>query len=287
LYWNAAVNPDRAVSTIDAGHLQGVAVNGGNRYIFHTGVIEKYDAAWNLQTNNQNVFAGLPTTFGPVQHVGDGDYFGGKLYVPMESDFGSNGKYIGVYDANSPGLPLVAVRDISAQHHEVSSIVVVPEHGAHGVMYVSSFFAGIGAEKLWMYDFQNGNSSAPEFGQFLGTLSIPSTITDIQGIEWKAPYFYFSASGQGGNQISRVALTDAGLAANSELVARGFRTVQGMAIDGDLAYQALQSGSTFEFVDVLKNLEVPVPEPSACTLAGVGSVLVLLLGRRRLSRQAR
>ena len=255
LYWNSTVNPDRSAPAVNAGHLQGVAAKAGERIIFHTGMIEKYDAGWNLQTNNQNVFANIPTDHGPVTHLGDGDYYAGKVFAPAETDLGGGGQFIAVYDANAPGMPLVAARDITAQHHEFSSLVVVPQHGGQGVIYGTSFVHSAGGQKLWMYDFAGGDINSAVFGRFLGTLDIPSTVTNIQGVEWSAPYFYFSAAGGSrGNRIERVRLAGGVLDGTSEIVVNGYTTVQGLAFDGDIALQAFQSGSTTEIVDLLRNV---------------------------------
>src|SRR5205807_10004907 len=103
-----------------------------------------------------DVFAGLPRDHGSPHHLGDGAFCNGKLFVPAECDFHGNGQYIAVYDATAANLPLVGYRDITAQRHEVSGLTVVPRHGAHGVIYISSYFAEAGGGKLWLYDYQDG-----------------------------------------------------------------------------------------------------------------------------------
>ncbi len=267
LYWNAATNPDRTLPTTqDVGHIQGVASGDGSRFTFYTKMIEKYDNQWHAASHNDSILAGISNAVGPAEHAGDGDYYQGRLYVPAELGFGGEGQFIAVYDANQPSLPLVKFKDITPQHHEVSSLTIAPDQGPHGVMFVTSFFQNLGGDRLWMYDFASGDPNSLQFGSFLGSLPLPGELHDIQGVAWQAPFFYFSMSS---GLISRVHFADGQLDTHAETVVDAFNTLQGLGFEGHTLLQAEQSGPTDDIVEPLVNVDAltTVPEPSTLALA--------------------
>ncbi len=183
LYWGAQPwNTANPAPTFNAGHIEGIASGDGYRYKFDTALIEKYDTNWNLITANESINAGTPL---PKVHSGDGDYLAGKVFAPLEADFGGGAQGIAVYDATKPGLPLITYKDISAQHHEFSALTVVPNAGPHGVMFATAYFANVGGRQLWMYNYADGNVLAPDFGSYLGSLTLPSSVTNVQGVAWQ------------------------------------------------------------------------------------------------------
>jgi hypothetical protein len=136
-----------------------------------------------------------------VNHCGDGCYYNGKLYIPVEYWDGVCGdtahQTLAVYDATSSGLPLLTYNDISGDGHEVSAICVVPLQSA---LYIASFCDGT---KIWKYDLTTLT--------LLGTVSLSQTINRIQGITYNVPTqsFFIAAdnsSGLGG-AIYQVSLT--------------------------------------------------------------------------------
>ncbi len=237
IYWQTVTNTDE-------GHIQGIANGDGRHFVFHTGMIAAYDASWNLLTYNPTMSSGIVPPGTPL-HSGDGSYAQGKIFAPLEQDLAGDGATIGVYDATKPGLPLITAKNIATPQHEMSGLVVVPSQGAHGIIYISSFEAGIGADKLWMYDYAGGNVTSPSFGNFLGTLQIPASVISIQGVAYKAPYFYFSDATH--SAIERVLYQNGALANQAETVWTAPTTVQGLAFDGANLWQILQSGSTTEY----------------------------------------
>ncbi len=256
IYWQTVTN-------VNEGHIQGVAVGDGERFVFHTGMIAAYDANWNLLTYNPAISSGIVAP-GSGFHSGDGDYAQGKIFTPLEQDFAGGGATIGVYDATKPGLPLITAKNIATPQHEMSGLVVVPSQGAHGIIYVSSFEAGSGADKLWMYDYAGGNVTSPSFGNFLGTLQIPSSVVTIQGVAYKAPYFYFSDGTH--SAIERVLYQNGVLANQAETVWTAPTTVQGLGFDGPNLLQVLQSGSTTEYAWTLASAKF-----NTITTTGSGS----------------
>ncbi len=252
LYWNAALNSDRiAPVTVNGGHIEGVGAGDGYRYIFHTALIEKYDENWNLVTSNQSIFTGVIPAGGSY-HCGGGTYLDGKIFAPLEVALGPDGQWIGVYDATKPGLPLITSVDVSAHQSEFSALTIAPTAGTDGVMFGTSYYAQHGGSQLTMYDYAGGNVTSPQFGAFLGTLPIPATITNIQGVAWKAPYLYFSSSnslpGGNGGGIERVLYQNGVLSNQAELVWNANTTVQGLGFEGSNLLEALQSGGSDNIV---------------------------------------
>jgi Putative Ig domain len=183
--------------------LQGWATDGTYNYTFDTQVIYKRnnDANWSIVTSNSSPFAGLTPG---IDHLGDGEYYDGKVYLPAES-YGFAGtctfrfQTLAVYSATDKDLPLIHSRNISADGHEVSGVAVVPEQNA---LYVSSFCDG---SKLWIYD---SNSLT-----LTGTLSLSQNIPYIQGVSYNpATNSLFitadnSSPFEQGGEIYRVSLT--------------------------------------------------------------------------------
>ncbi len=245
LYYDAAANPQRTVRVpFNAGHIQGVGAGNGYRYVFYTAMIEKYDADWKLIASNQSLATRIVRN-GVSLHSGGGTYLAGKIFAPLEKALGPGGQWIGVYDANKRGLPLIASVDVSAHQQEFSALTIVPSAGKHGVIFGTSFYARLGGSQLTMYDYAGGNVTSSRFGAFLGSLPIPATITDIQGVAWKAPYFYFSAGttlpGSTGG-IQRVLYQNGKLSSQAELVWNYSATVQGIGFEGSNILEAIQPG---------------------------------------------
>jgi autotransporter-associated beta strand protein len=257
LYWDKSQNPQRATATtVNAGHIQGVAIGDNHRFVFHTAMIEEYDSNWQLITNNQSIAAGIYPA-GTAVHAGDGAYAAGKIFAGLEQDLAGGAATIAVYDATKPGLPLITSKNIATPQHELSGLEVVPTHGANGIIYASSFEPNIGGDKLWMYDYAGGNVLAPNFGNFLGSLELPSTVVNVQGVAWKAPYFYFSDGNN--SSIQRVLYQNGTLASQSEAIWTAPTTVQGLGFDGSNLLQVLQSGSTTEPIWTLASAKFATP----------------------------
>jgi hypothetical protein len=182
---------------------QGWATDGTYIYTIDTTSITKRndDATWSSVTQNTTPFAGLTSE---ITHLGDGEYYNGKLYVPAEYWGGCldyQYQTIAVYDTTSPGLPLVISGDISGDGHEASAIAVVPSENA---LYISSFCDG---SKLWIYDLTTLTLT--------GTLPLSTTIDSIQGISYNAATnslfmtadAHNSSNAQYGGEVYQVSLT--------------------------------------------------------------------------------
>lgn len=159
---------------------QGYTTDGMYHYTSGNAALYKHndDEQWSVAAENRDPFAGLS---GHPNHLGDLDYFDGKLYVPVELNRLScnfAGQQIAVYDADD--LSLVTSVDVSAQGAEISGVAVVPDQNA---LYVESFCDG---SKLWKYNLSTL--------VFQGTLSLSRRISRLQGITWDGSKFYASSS---------------------------------------------------------------------------------------------
>jgi len=169
----------------DTNAHQGYTTDGTYHFLTDTTRIDKRndDATWSLVTQNTDPFSGLDPAY---NHLGDGVYYNGKLYIPMQA-FTDCTTYslqsIGIFNAST--LAREQVIDISAQGHEVAGLTIVPFHGTNGVIYVISYCDGT---KIWKYDLSTFT--------YLGTITLSQALYGAQGIAYKDGYFYISASGK-------------------------------------------------------------------------------------------
>jgi len=197
----------------DTDSHQGVAASADYYYTFHTNRIDKRSKGdWSVVLQNTNPFEGMVG----VDHVGDGDYYDGKLYVPVEhwastTDYGN--QYIAVYDADT--LQLLEAHDISQYGHEVASLVVVPEDNA---IYVVDY-SDTGA-KVYKYSLTNF--------ALQDTITLSQAIKYAQGIEYKDGLFYISAE----DGKLYVVQKDGTVIASYALVSASYNN-EGLAWDGN------------------------------------------------------
>ncbi|HWD17930.1 MAG TPA: hypothetical protein VHB20_01515 [Verrucomicrobiae bacterium] len=157
---------------------QGYAWDGTNHYTFDTQGIYKRqdDLYWTVTASNTATLKGLAG----LNHMGDGDYYNGQLYVACEK-WGGCGNYtnqcILTFDANT--LLCTGRYDVSAEGHEMSGLVVVPDDGPNGAIYVTSYCDG---SQLWKYDLASMT--------FLGTLPLQTNLPNLQGVAYNAGTFY-------------------------------------------------------------------------------------------------
>ena len=153
---------------------QGITTDGTYFYLFHTDFIKKTDGNWDKIDTNKNVLSEIG---GEINHLGDGDYYDGKLYVPVEYwDNHDNFRFqhIAIWDATD--LSYIGKHDISAQGHEIAGVVV-----DNNQVFVVSYYDG---NKIWKYDL-------PDF-TYTGHIPLSENIKNIQGITKKNDYFYIS-----------------------------------------------------------------------------------------------
>ena len=163
---------------------QGVAINGNqSAYVSSNNWLAAYNANWTLQWKNTNELAGLPSA---VTHIGDIDYYNGKLIAPVENYTGCNAfapVLLAVYDAATGSL--VTWSDITANGHEASSVTVIAEKNQ---LVVSDFCSQVsGRNKLWIYDLNAVlNNPAGSVLSAIGSIQLTPPLNAIQGISWNA-----------------------------------------------------------------------------------------------------
>jgi len=150
---------------------QGYATDGTNNFLFSTQKIVQTDSLWKTLYTNSAPFSGINIT---LTHIGDGEVSGGKIYAPLacltQEGCNPEATAIGVYSADTAGLPLQQWADITASGCDGSGIAV----GPNNTLYVSNFF--VNPDMLCLYDARTLESK--------GTLTLSTPIPRIQGISF-------------------------------------------------------------------------------------------------------
>ncbi len=170
---------------------QGYATDGTNHYVIDTGAIyrRRNDAGWTLAGSNMAPFSGLSG----IDHLGDGDYYDGKLYIVGERWGGCTNvqrQSILVFDAGTLGR--VGAHEVSEQGHEVSGLAVAPRASGGGTIYVSSYCDG---RKLFEYDLATF--------EYTGFFALSGEIPYTQGVTWTGSMHYAAGDGGGLYAIDR------------------------------------------------------------------------------------
>jgi hypothetical protein len=156
-------------------YCQGIAYDGTYRYLFVTTAIRKLNDSYALIDSNANAAKDVG-----VDHLGDGCYCNGRLYVAC-CNFSSCSQWdsgrIGVWSTTS-GLPFVKFIDLSAQSFDPSGIAI---DAATGRAYVSSYCSNVVHE----YDTNNGWAH-------VGTIIPAPAFTLTQGIAYNNNHLYVS-----------------------------------------------------------------------------------------------
>ena len=150
---------------------QGYATDGTNNFLFSTQKIVETDSLWKVVYTNSAPFSGINIT---LAHIGDGEVSAGKIYAPLacliQEGCSPEAAAIGVYSADTAGLPLQQWADITSSGCDGSGIAV----GPNNTLYVSSFF--VNPDVLCLYDATTLESK--------GTLALSTPIPRIQGISF-------------------------------------------------------------------------------------------------------
>lgn len=174
----------------DTGCHQGYATDGTSHFLFDTHRILKWadDATWHITGVNDTPFEGL-TGF---DHIGDGDYFEGKLHAPVEhytSCTNDSNPAVFLFDATT--LVRTRVVDLPVKQ-EVSGVAVRPESRE---LWVSSYCDG---GQLWVYDVDTFVLKR--------TVALHPPLKDLQGLTHRDGVFY---AAQNGGTLQRVTLDGA------------------------------------------------------------------------------
>jgi hypothetical protein len=166
-------SPETGIGKVE----EGIAWDGTNHYLIFRYSIIKVDGTWtNVIGRNDSPFTGLSN----FDHLGAGEYYNGKLYVAVESYHGCGhvtNQSIFIFDAKT--LERKSVTSVSNYTSEVSAVTIVPNMGAHGVVFVSNF-----CDESKLYKFDLADLS------FLGTLPLDVPIPKLQGIAYRDGKIY-------------------------------------------------------------------------------------------------
>ncbi|HUB87270.1 MAG TPA: hypothetical protein VMB22_05215 [Verrucomicrobiae bacterium] len=154
-----------ALETIPVTAAQGISTDGKNLYGFSRGTIQIYDGHGRLQTMSNRVFDGVEG----YNHLGDGCYYDGRLYISAELYGATKNASIFIFSATN--LSRLSVTVVSNWQEEISSVCVVPDFSNNVALFTASFPDGC----------HNGHET--NFYQF--TLNGATNITFVRKIPYR------------------------------------------------------------------------------------------------------
>ena len=166
----------------DASSTQGYATDGTYHYGFSNGQLRRMldDASWTTDGFTATILSSFPAG---TDHMADGDIYDGVIYVPVENwDGGCVYSLQALAKIDPVSLVVTESASISAQGHEGSSLAIAPDVGTNGTLFVSSFCDGT---QIFKYDMSTL--------AYLGTLTLDSTVSQIQGIDYRDGLLYTSS----------------------------------------------------------------------------------------------
>ncbi|MHC1630755.1 MAG: DUF2341 domain-containing protein [Methanotrichaceae archaeon] len=192
------------------GH-QGVCSDGTYFYVIDTNAIRKYDKNWNLVAENTDPTGDINSYLNDGvnrTHLGDGDYYNGKIYVVCEiwtddptdyddSQSPTQGQCIGIFNASDLLLDSAFTME---KGHEVSGCHINPNDGDNGIIYVTSYVRSDGTDnwdcpKIYKYDLSTHD--------YLGYIGIGNGIVAQQGITEHNGKFYIASDAKGAENTAK------------------------------------------------------------------------------------
>ncbi len=223
--WKSPTFVKETAVSPDLNSHQGIAtIDSTIFWTFDTNTLYRRDSSWTILTTNLDPIGDMTAT--APDHVGDGDVYNNILYMPIEffnlpcvySD-----QYIVLYDATT--LAYIGEYDISAQGHEISSLVVEPaENRITITSYCQNGF-------LYQYDLTTF--------AFLGTVALSQNIVKQQGITRLGNFYYITSNDS--NSIYKIALD--GTVIGEVYVHDPAFTTEGISTNGTVLYFLLDEGS--------------------------------------------
>ena len=156
---------------------QGYTTDGTYHYTIHTDAFYKRnnDATWSVAASNTDPFNGLTG----YNHLGDGTYYNGKLYIASETYTYPGANHQSVFIFNATTLAREQVIDLSATALEVSSVAISPDLN---IMFVADYDHGL----INKYDLTTY--------AYLGQINPSPAVANIQGVAFKNGLLYLSAN---------------------------------------------------------------------------------------------
>ena len=160
---------------------QGTAYDGGFYYVSGTDSLTKYDKDFNVVSENRQPFEGVDIQ---VNHLGDIDVHGGKLYAGIEWFEGGKAKHpaIAIYDAESLKLRRVFTLAEESGQTEISGITYDTDRNM-----------------IWTVSWQTGESGANLYGYSEENCACVDKIKMLnppyhsQGVKYRDGVFYLTA----------------------------------------------------------------------------------------------
>ena len=160
---------------------QGIAVADYGYIVSGSTSLSVYDESWKLIALNETPFAGYSAE---VNHIGDIDVHGGKIYAGVEyfMDGQAANIQIAVYDAETLTLESTIPFEAESGQTEVSGIAVDPDSRS---IWLCSWADGESGRYLYRYSLENGS--------YLGKYHLQPCPQWIQGIAFHEGYLYITA----------------------------------------------------------------------------------------------
>ncbi len=156
---------------------EGIAWDGAHYYLIYRACILKVDSTWtNILAENRSPFSGLTG----YDHLGAGEYYGGKLYITAESYHGCGfvtNPSICVF--NTDTLKRVSTTCVSNYTTEVSAVTIATNAGPHVIAFVSNF---CDSSRLYKFDLSDLS--------YMETLPLDKEIPYLQGLAFHRGLIY-------------------------------------------------------------------------------------------------
>jgi hypothetical protein len=172
--WTEVSEVDFATSN---GRSQGLSNDGTNIFFTSTNGVQETDLNYNIVAQNNNPIPASLAALGD-SHVGDGDYYKGNLYLPVEDENIYQHPSIAVMNAST--LALTGTTYALNPKLQIDGVPYVAINKANGHAYTSTYD---NASQLNIYDVNNGFAS-------LGSLKLSQSIDAVQGAKVLGNYLY-------------------------------------------------------------------------------------------------
>ena len=205
---------------------QGIATDGAFFYAIDSGVIKKFDSAWNLLTSNTSAASDTG-----INHLGDGQCYDGKLYIAAEN-YSNETTYSNMRIAifNTSDLSFIEYKDISAQGVEVSSLCI---DSVSNIIYVSNYVTGNLIYKYSLIDFS-----------YIGSITLNKALYRTQGISIYGGFLWI-ARGLPYLELCKITLSGV-IVDRSKFVASG--ELEGIDFTTGILYALNDQGAGTKFV---------------------------------------
>lgn len=160
---------------------QGIACGDECYYVSGSTTLSKYDSEWNKVSEAEDPFKGFENE---VNHIGDIDYYDGKIYAGVEyfMDGESENIQIAVYNAETFELEESIAFDETSGQTECSGIAVDPDSNS---IWLTSWAGDESGRYLYRYDLENGS--------YKGKVHLQCPPQWLQGIAYYNGCLYMTA----------------------------------------------------------------------------------------------